>query len=298
MKKTVCILLMFSVLFVFVNGAKATLSVTQTGDPMVLVSEILGMGITSMNETFVGAAGPLPDTLFAAGTFTNGLSSGIGIDAGIILTSGDVSLAPGPNVSDEATGDNQLPGDPDLDALIPETTNDATILEFDFVSNSESFSFRYAFASEEYNEYVFSEFNDVFAFIFEGQNLALIPGTTTPVSVNNVNDGNPFPGPPNSYPQFYNNNDLDDGGPFFDIEYDGFTDVFTAGATGLTPGDTYHIKLAIADASDWVLDSAVFIEAGSFTDQPPPPIPEPATMLLLGSGLVGLAGFRKRFKKR
>ena len=101
----------------------------------------------------------------------------------------------------------------------------------------------------------------------------MIPGTDTPVSINNVNGGNPF-GSNASNPDLFNNNDLTDGGPFFDIEYDGFTDVFTAEITGLDPG-TNNIKIAIADAGDSSFDSAVFIEGGTFSSTPNPVIPNP-----------------------
>ena len=80
------------------------------------------------------------------------------------------------------------PGDPDLDALIkPLQTHDAVTLEFDAVTVGSAFSIRYIFASEEYKEYVGSKFNDVFAFFVDGQNIALVPGSTDPVAINSIN---------------------------------------------------------------------------------------------------------------
>lgn len=297
MKKT---LFLVFILFVFVgfNNNAMAISVTSTSDGALLVNTILGSGVTVSNINYSGASG-------ASGTFTDGLSSGIGIESGIVLTSGNASLIDNINNSDRAIGNNGLPGDSDLGALVPQTTYDATVLEFDFVSSGGDLFFNYLFGSEEYNEYTNTAFNDVFAFFMDGSNIALIPGTTVPVSVNNVNGGNPL-GTNASNPDLFNNNDLSDGGPFFDFEYDGFTDVFTAQALGLSAG-THHIKLAIADSGDYILDSGVFIQAGTFSDlptpptppppPPPPSIPDPSAALLLGSGLIGFAGFRRKFKK-
>jgi len=189
-------------------------------------------------------------------------------------------------------------GDTDLDALGFGTTLDAAVLEFEFESAGGDLFFNYVFASEEYNEFVLFTFNDVFAFFLDGVNIALVPGTNDPVSVKNVNGGNPFGNPNSSNSEFYNNNDIQDspmGVPPFDIEYDGFTDVFTAQALGLTPG-THTMKLAIADVNDYRLDSAVFIQQGSFSDiiGGPSPIPEPSTMLLFGTGLATMLGWRLR----
>jgi hypothetical protein len=169
--------------------------------------------------------------------------------------------------------DNGLPGDPDLDALIPGyTTFDATILEFDFTcDNPVVMSFQYVFASEEYNEWVDSPYNDVFGFFLNGVNIAAVPASCSnpgiPVAINNVNCQNPFDPPNGLNCNCYRNNDLDDGGGLIDTELDGLTQVFYA--TGqIVPGDN-HMKIAIADAGDHILDSNVMIRCQSFTCTPP-----------------------------
>ncbi|MCX7594961.1 MAG: PEP-CTERM sorting domain-containing protein [Fischerella sp.] len=269
-----------------VTAPAYAINITTTSNGNDLVNSILGSGITVSNVTYNGAAA-------ASGLFTDGLSSGIGIDKGIILTTGNANLAVGPNNQDGATGSNGFPGDADLNSLIPGfNTYDAAVLEFDFESTTGDLFFNYVFASEEYNEYANTSFNDVFGFFLDGVNIALIPGTTTPVSINNVNGGNPL-GTNAQNPQYYINNDLSDGGPFFNIQYDGFTKVFTAQVKGLSAGK-HRIKLAIADAGDSILDSAVFIQAGTFSSEPPKDVPEPASLLgVLAVGAFGAASLRK-----
>jgi hypothetical protein len=168
--------------FVIGSSPVQALTITTTDDANTLINEIVGSGITFSNGSFVG-------TSTSAGTFSNGLSSGIGIDKGIILTTGNANLAPGPNDSDSAGASLGLPGDSDLSNLIGgSSTYDANILSFDFESDSGDVFFKFAFASEEYNEYVGSGYNDVFGFFLNGQNIALIPNTNTPVAINNVNN--------------------------------------------------------------------------------------------------------------
>lgn len=135
-------------------------------------------------------------------------------------------------------------------------------------------TFEFVFASEEYNEWTYSQYNDVFAFYLESadgvsfpkQNLALVPGTSIPISVNTVNGGSPYGDPNASYPEYFNNNAMDEGGAFLgEIGYDGFTDILTARAAGLAAG-RYHMKLAISDTDDRLLDTAVFVKAGTFSN--------------------------------
>ena len=131
----------------------------------------------------------VPGAVNAAGEFCNG-SGIIGFANGIVLTSGSANSVLGPNNSSGAGTDNGLPGDPSLDALIPGyQTFDACVIEFDFIPQGNQVQFNYVFGSEEYNDFVNSPFNDVFGFFVNGVNYALIPGTATPVAINNVNNG-------------------------------------------------------------------------------------------------------------
>ncbi|MCX6291221.1 MAG: choice-of-anchor L domain-containing protein [Bacteroidetes bacterium] len=285
----------FSPLFFLLTGtfffhtADAQLTVNNGMTPQQLVQNVLlGTGVTVSNISFTGA--PL-----AIGTF-NGTSSNIGLANGILMTTGWISLAPGPNIGGGTGNDNGLPGDPLLSMLSQDSTYDAAILEFDFIPYADTIRFRYVFASEEYNEYVCADVNDVFGFFISGpgitgqQNLALIPGTSMPVSINTLNNGsvgaNGSAGPGCI---------LSNAGYYIDntngttVEYDGFTTVLTA-QTIVTPCLTYHIRLAIADGGDHVFDSGVFLEAGSFISGNPIMAVASAT-----SGTLGCAPFTATF---
>ena len=264
----------FTVMFSAAQGVRVSNVMTdkvQTGDGPGLVTADLNSGLTPtdlvnilMGEGIVVSNISYSGTNISAGTFSGGTGI-IGFESGIILSTGNISSVVGPNTYDNTTTDNGMPGDADLDALIPGyTTYDATVLEFDFVPTSSIVTFEYVFGSEEYNEFVNTEYNDVFGFYINGVNCALIPGTwvITPVSINNVNGGNPY-GTNANNSEFYRNNDLDDGGGSINTELDGLTVVLTVTAN-VNPGETNHIKLAIADAGDSFFDSAVFIKAGSF----------------------------------
>ncbi|MDB9466728.1 choice-of-anchor L domain-containing protein, partial [Dolichospermum circinale CS-539/09] len=213
-------------------------------------------------NTLIGNSGITPDKIsnvrfiganVAGGTFTGGLGT-IGIDNGIVLSTGNIDVDDDPSTYSTSNGKS---GDRDLDAIVKtivsnNSTNDAAVLEFDFIPTSNTISFSYVFASENYPELGNSRFNDVFAFYLNGRNIAFVPGVTTPVSINTVNTGT------NSAffkPDYYGN--------ILGTKFDGFTTVLSAVATDLIPGVTNHIKLAIADSRDYARDSAVFIQGFS-----------------------------------
>jgi hypothetical protein len=213
--------------------------------PDEIVKTLTGAGVTISNAKITGS--PL-----AIGTFTGGVADGLDIDEGVIMSTGKVSTAAGPNTSEGTSTSFGLPGDAGLDALIaPRTTHDAIILEFDAVTTSSTFSIRYIFASEEYKEYVGSAFNDVFAFFVDGSNIALVPGSSDPVAVNTINH--------KKNTGLYKDNPANSGK--FGTSFDGFTVQLTAVAS-VSAGTPHHIRLAIADATDTILDSAVFIAKG------------------------------------
>ena len=255
MDKRVGVLVLSLLLFLVPSRSlPVTTSDLNSMTPQQLAQLLAGPGVTVSNVSFTGAN-------VAGGSFSGGLADGLGIDSGVILSSGSIANAAGPNRDDQITTVNEAPGDGNLDSIVGtgHTTFDAAVLEFDFIPSASTVTFRYVFASDEYNEFV-GFFNDVFAFYIDGQNVALIPGTNTPVAINSVNL--------NTNSSFYRNNDPSDLGipTPFGTQFDGFTSVLTATAT-LTPNVSHHIKLAIADTDDFVLDSAVFLQAASFVSQ-------------------------------
>lgn len=261
------IFLFFMISSIFAMGQLQTIgSLT----PNQLVQNVLvGQGVTVSNVTYTGSNN-------AIGRF-NATNTNLGLDDGIILTTGTIASGPdgpaGPNNSPNAGIDNGTGGFGLLSNLINEQTFNATILEFDFIPQSDSVKFEYVFGSEEYPEWVGDQFNDVFAFFISGpgitgtQNMALIPGTTQPVAINNVNNGNGNTGPCNNC-EYYVNNGNGNQAPFNQsnqyIQYDGYTTPLTA-TSAVECGETYHLIISIADVGDGIFDSGIFLAANSLS---------------------------------
>ncbi|MEY8849848.1 choice-of-anchor L domain-containing protein, partial [Psychroserpens sp. XS_ASV72] len=182
---------------------------------------------------------------------------------GLLLTSGDASQAAGPNTNFVSSGTGAWPGDPFLAGITGETSNNATIVEFDFVPLNDELSFDFLMASEEYDGNFECTFSDAFAFLLTDMsgtttNLAVVPGTNDPILVTNIHPDNG--NCPAVNEQYFGEYIPDNLPP---ISFDGRTAVFTAYST-VNIGETYHIKLVIADARDNIYDSGVFLKAGSF----------------------------------
>lgn len=209
----------------------------------------------------------------AYGTFRAPDNSELGLSKGLLLTTGQLTWAVGPNNNTGGgniiEANNNAPGDPDLDYLSVTfgdgtESNDACIIELDITAFTNEITFEYIFASEEYPEFV-NEFNDIFAFLISGpgivgdpnignqRNIAVLPdGSNTIIEINNVNHLNNW--------QYYRNNENGRA-----TQYDGLTSdllgikkSLTARAS-VTPCSTYHLKIAIADRLDFVYDSGIFL---------------------------------------
>jgi hypothetical protein len=297
-------------------------------------------GVTVSNVTYTGT----PSSL----AFFEGSQSNLGINAGLMMTTGQASLAVGPNTVGGAGVDMFAPGTPWLNSLIPGyVTQDAAVIEMDVVPSTDTLRFKYVFGSEEYLEFVNSSFNDLFAFLVEGPglpsndsiwvaadttfaqdwnncyicvdkilainetycyydsltmldtcfvysdtlfewcyydpncvgqidtiiypgywylspggvNIAQIPNTNLPVAINTLN-------------QFVNTQYFVDNENGATLQYDAFTTPLWA-ELAVQAGETYHIRVAIADAGDGIFDSGVFMSIESMGgDSLLPVIPE------------------------
>ncbi|WP_431134827.1 choice-of-anchor L domain-containing protein [Psychroserpens mesophilus] len=185
---------------------------------------------------------------------------------GIMLSTGNP--VSGGNTQNNAIlneGETNWTTDPDLEAALGISgTLNATSIEFDFVSVSNQIQFNYILASEEYFGNFPCEYSDGFAFLIKETgssdpytNIAIIPGTSTPVNTNTIHD---------DIVGFCSasNEEYFEGYNLGDTNYNGRTTVMTATAS-ILPNVEYHIKIVIADQTDKNYDSAVFIEGNSFS---------------------------------
>ncbi|WNM18967.1 T9SS type B sorting domain-containing protein [Flavobacterium capsici] len=217
-------------------------------------------------------------------TGTNfGSSNGIGffqnsnpnfpMQSGVVLSTGNALNTPGPNTSLLNDGSTAWTGDTSLEATlaaagIPMTSTNATVLEFDFLPISSNFSFDFVFASEEYGNFQ-CQYSDAFAFLLTNMNtgvttnLAVVPNTTTPISVVTIRDFVYNSSCPSANAQFFGSFNGGSNANNAAINFNGQTKLLTA-ASVLTPNVPYHIKLVIADRLDPQSDSSIYISSNSF----------------------------------
>jgi len=203
---------------------------------------------------------------------------------GVVLSTWGSKYSEGPFLREPTNGPNSgssaWKGDTDLEQALGITnTTNATTLEFDFIPMTSTINFNYLFASNEYLDNFPCDYSDGFAFLIKEvgaatyQNLALIPGTTTPVSSQNIHplipvfnsQTGPKPGCDAINEAYFGSLNTSPTNTSA-INYAGQTILMTA-QTNLTVGKSYHIKLVIADQNGELYDSAIFLEAGSFSSQ-------------------------------
>jgi gliding motility-associated-like protein len=250
-------------------------------NPTWLIDNILlGGGVVASNHAYQGETVQI-------GWF-NAINTNLGIDSGIVMACGDIYLLDPNNAGIGGLLPNTVT-DPDLlgvansvpgligQSFSVSSIGDVAVLEFDFVPTSDSLEFRYAFGSQEYFAWENSSYNDVFGFFLSGPgiagpyssppaypngsvNLAIVPSTNPPlpITISSINSVTPI------NQQYFVDNQ---SGLNIIADANGFTTVLTASAF-VECGETYHIRLAIADGSDQSLNSYVWLEAGSFSSPP------------------------------
>jgi len=217
---------------------------------------------------------------------SNGIDgANFSIDQGIVFSTGDVEFDLSNNNSQAVTSNSHIPFfDDDLRSIDSLAIFDVVIYQFDVEIQSPSVNqikFRYQFGSEEYPNWVGSQFNDVFAIFVtgpgfeDGTNVATIPTSGNPTAVNSVNGGvlgansDGTPADLSQTDLYINNGHINDGssntnpqpGPFpVYIEYNGITELIESEISGLQFGETYTIKIAIADVADAAYDSGVIFD--------------------------------------
>lgn len=240
-----------------------------------LLESLIGEGVVLKNYSVTKTSGEEAFGFFEDSKERLGMKKGLVMTTGgiIALSSKNTSPSMSNNTHDRVENrtnkiNKESTGYAELEKLLNnQKTFDACVIELDIVPTADTLSFNYVFGSEEYDEFVGSTYNDVFAFFISGKgitvnkNLAVVPNTEVPVSVNSINNGsgnNSYKARPTNSTFYVSNTDGHIG-----IEYDGMTKLMQI-RQPVTPYETYHIKLAIADVGDEAYDSGVFIEGKSF----------------------------------
>ena len=273
--KVIAVLLNLSLIIHYFAQITVTNSAPYNTANQLINNVLLGGGVSANNTSMFGDAIQIG--------FFNGINTNLGLDSGIVMSTGDIAdLDP----SSFGGGNSPINTNTDPDLLnvansVPSLINqpffvsgifDVATIEFDFTPTSDTVSFNYVFGSNEYLTWVNSEYNDVFGFFISGPgitgpyssppgfpngsiNIATVPNSIPPLpitisSVNNVLNNQYYIDNQFTFPQT--------------VSCNGFTTLFNA-TTIVQCGETYHIRLALADGSDSSLDSWVFLEAGSFS---------------------------------
>ncbi len=218
----------------------------------------------------------------SVGYFRGGYFLGFEKPQGIVMTSGKSDDVDKSNIcntgANASTNNGGHEGDPDLEQLAGNASHDGCIIEFDYKPIADTVRFNYVFASEEYHDYVFSIFNDMFGFFASGpgitgpylndaEYITLIPGTSIGVTINTVNFG--MGGMTCTYAngctncEWFKDNSRTDNPAFNTFVYDGLTKAIVA-KRAVQPGQWFHMKIAISDGGDAIYDSGVLLERGSF----------------------------------
>ncbi|OXA71825.1 hypothetical protein B0A58_13355, partial [Flavobacterium branchiophilum NBRC 15030 = ATCC 35035] len=259
--------------------------------PTQLVQNVLlGSGVTISNVKFNGSVVNATMINDQVGAFITGNTpTNLGLTNGLILATGNISVAAMTDNISNANIPPNTPSEGEIDLLNLNGIGNVIIrnkasLEFDFIANGNSLSFDFIFASEEYPTFINSIYNDRFGFFLSGPgisgpysnnaiNIALVPSSTIPISIHTVNNGVTNNGPCTNCSYYLNNNLPPLTGK---IQYNGYTTVIPATAN-IQCGETYHVKLAIANVGDNNYDSAVFFKSNSFNS---PSISLPIDMLV------------------
>ncbi len=288
MKKSIAVfgLVLLSTLSVF-----SQISVDQSLTIEEYVNLLVGDGVNVSNISYTGSIQQIGYMAGGEGTIFP-LSEGIALSTEVVGNITD-PLDDVDNASID-TGDNAF-GEPDLltvansvpgligQSFVVGDPEDVCILEFDFVAVGDFLSFNYSFGSDEYLAWVNTQYNDIFAFFLSGPglsgpyasppefpdgaiNIAQVPDSDPllPITISSVNN--------NLNSEYY----IDNPSPNADIDLNGFTTLIEASSPVIC-GETYHIKLAIADCGDQSLESVVFLESNSFTVQFTEVIASPTT---------------------